>query len=402
MSEADPNFRLAALCQRLEKRLTGFSREFSERLDGWSMEAKPVERKSFPIPELILLTLRNLMGWQWTGAEEKTRWTVYGSIDGEPIGFSLRKFGLRFLYTKSGVVPHERVFGQLRGAIAEVEEFLKPIAEAQIHVGDVHIANHFSEFRARYEFFRELADQSFKRSDRKPRRRRRASAGDALPDNADGLNGALHEMTQAISHKWRHSQIGFFHSTAMVEAWFSALEHRLILLRAFTGRQIVEGELLKFLAMRWDEKLKATVPIPGNRPAELLLGRLRRIRDRVRNPFAHGGVENDGGSLFFHIPHVGAVPANLSRFGDSVRFSFLPIEVQTHEGICRAFDEADGLLAEGALAGPHRLLDTGIHPSFDSDTLAKYRDAIAGGEAALERFIERWHYEDDRHTNMDY
>jgi hypothetical protein len=133
------------------------------------------------------------------------------------------------------------------------------------------------------------------------------------------------------------------------------------------------------LAAKWDDKLKAVLPMGSNRQAELLLGKMRRIKERIRNPFAHGGVENDKGSLFFHLPTVGGIPANFTRFGDSIRFSVMPIEADDHAECCAAFDELDNLLSTGALVGPHRMMDAGVDPSFNPNSLADYRKAAAGG-----------------------
>ena len=188
----------------------------------------------------------------------------------------------------------------------------------------------------------------------------------------------------------------------MVDAYCSALEHRLVLMRAFLGTPLAASELGAILRSNWDDKLKVVLPIEGNRDAELLLGTMRRIKERIRNPFAHGGVENDGGSLFFHLPNVGAIPANFSKFGDSARFSFIPVEADDHAHCCAAFDQLDTLLRTGPFAKPHRLLQSGVDPSFDQETLASYAKAVSGDDEDLERFIDRWNHEWERHANMDY
>ncbi len=188
----------------------------------------------------------------------------------------------------------------------------------------------------------------------------------------------------------------------MVDSYFSRLEHRLVLLRAFVGTPLAEGELLRLLAAKWDEKLKLVWPMPLPRRAELALGRMRRIKERIRNPFAHGGAENDGGSLFFHLPQIGAIPANFSQFGNSVRFSFLPVDADDHAESCTVFDELDTLLCTGHLAGPDQLLKGGADPCFDARSLKQYADALAGGAQSVDEFIERWSQAWERHANMDY
>lgn len=135
---------------------------------------------------------------------------------------------------------------------------------------------------------------------------------------------------------------------------------------------------------------------------ELLLGRLRAIKERIRNPFAHGGVENDRGSLFFHLPGVGAIPANFSRFKNSVYFNFNPIGFDDHAGACAVFDELDTVLKTGSLAGPHRLVVSPIDPAFDAATLAEYADVVAGDAEGIERYIDAWTVNWERHVNMDY
>jgi hypothetical protein len=69
----------------------------------------------------------------------------------------------------------------------------------------------------------------------------------------------------------------------MIDAYFSCLEHRLILLRAFSGRSLAPGELSQLLVAKWDEKLKGVLMAASHRTNELLLGRLRAIKERIRN-----------------------------------------------------------------------------------------------------------------------
>ncbi|WP_428989432.1 hypothetical protein [Methylocapsa aurea] len=388
--EADP---LEKVRRRVAKKLTGFTSDFPADLNPWTMSSHRPARQAFPVPELVLFMLRNLMGWQWEGYGEKVRWTVYGSVGGEPVGFALRKFGFTILRMENPAVPESRIIGQLQTALREVETFLTPFAEAQVNEGDVLIVNRFSEFDGRYQFFRRLAEKAYLKAKTPPRQRH------ALKSER---HHAFSHIIDQMNHSRSSNREGFFHSTAMVDSYFSALEHRLVLLRAFTGTPLAPGELEQVLASKWDDKLKAVLPIAGDKDAELLLGTMRRIKERIRNPFAHGGVENDRGSLFFHLPQVGAIPANFSRFGDSVRFSFVPIEPDDHSECCTAFDELDKLLSRGPLSGPHRLMEAGIDPSFDAKSLKDYANASADGAKGLELFIHRWSHEWERHANMDY
>ncbi|MEH3118809.1 MAG: hypothetical protein PGN25_14750 [Methylorubrum populi] len=344
--------------------------------------------------------LRNIMRWQWQGVGEKVRWSVYGSVAGEPVGFELRKFGFTILRIEGAKVPASRIIGQLQTASKEVETFLEPYARSQVDQGEVLIVNRSSEFDNRHQFFRQLAAKAYAKSAQGPRgRRSRASTTGPVPAQ---LRGVIASISAELNFSRRADSEGFFHSTAMIDAYFSALEHRLVLLRAFMGKPLMHGELRQLLALKWDDKLKEVLPAASMRTADQLLGSMRRIKERIRNPFAHGGVENDNGSLFFRLPHVGAIPANFSRFGKSVRFTIIPIGVDDHAECCATFDQLDALLSTGDLSGPHRLLEAGIDPVFDEKSLKEYAEATVGGEAGLEEFIDRWGHEWERHANMDY
>lgn len=383
-----------ALRPRLAAKLTGFSAAAPKSPDKPKMMSYRPDRSRFPVPELVLFALRDVLGWRWYGAGEKVRWTVCGAVDGQPVAFELRKFGFTILRPEGRDDLDERIQGQLQSALREMEHFLAPVAEAQVALGEVLIVNRFIEFDGRYRFFRQLADDAYAQGAERPRKDER--------DSADMSVGALNEATHAINTMLAARRHGFFYSTAMVDSYFSCLEHRLVLLRAFTGRPLAEGELLRLLAAKWNEKLKMILVPPFPRELELALGRMRRIKERIRNPFAHGGVENDKGSLFFHLPRIGVIPANFSQFGNSVRFSVLPVDADDHAESCATFDALDAVLSSGALEGPDQLLKGSVDPSFDVKTLANYADALTGGAEAVEAFIEHWSSAWERHVNMDY
>lgn len=393
----DDDRRREVLRRRLERRLAGFSAQVPESAAAGAVSYRP-RRDLFPVPELVLFTLRDVLGWRWLGPWEKTRWTVYGSVDGQRIAFELRKFGFTIHIPKDQPELGTRVEGQLRQALREVEVYLRPFAKAQVDRGEAMIINRFAEFDERYRFHRDLAAAAYRRGKETP------PVADPSPgkDEQDRLGSISLAITAQINDSLSADRQGFFHSTAMIDAYFSCLEHRLVLLRAFMGRAFVANEVLDLLSMGWDDKLKLVLPKPLPRAAGQLLGRMRRIKERIRNPFAHGGVENDQGSIFFKLPKIGAVPANFTRFGDSVRFTFLPIDADDHADSCSVFDALDTLLSSGDLAGPDQFLKGGVDPVFDALHTSEYARALAGGSAAIDDYIDGWSRRWEQHVNMDY
>ncbi|WP_145984399.1 hypothetical protein [Bradyrhizobium nitroreducens] len=377
---------------RLQKALKGFSRDSAD----WSEQAptksvKP-EPEQFPVPELILFALRNVLGFRWFGPGEKMRWAVNFGFNGAPVSLEMAKFGFRIYAAES--VDMKRLCGQLQVAVKHVEDWLEPIAKQQAAAGNVTVANRHSEFDSRYRFFRDLADRSYRTAERKPR----AKPAKAKPDS---LSPVLAEFARGWNQTMRARTQGFYHSTAMVDAYFSRLEHNLVLLRAFSGKPLLEGELTAYLSKLWDEKLKALVDV--DEPAmQKLYSDLKRIKERVRNPFAHGGVENDGGSLFVHIPTVGALPANFTQIRNSVRFNFIPVEKDDHGAACAVFDEFDEAMRNGPLSSAHDFIEASVDPVYSADQIALYKRLCEGTTQERKEWIMHWSYEQDRHDNMDY
>lgn len=383
---ADGEDVFASIRRKLEKALVGFAPGDAHDVETRATSSTKPDPADFPVPELVLVTLGRIMAYPTAGVGEKVRWSIYAQFKGEALLLELRKFGFTICVPPDAKVHLRRVVGQLKAAMKIVETWLQPYAQGQVNDGNVTIANRFSEFDARYRFFRANADKAYKRSNT------------PAPKVSLDIEGAL---AKVLNHGMRDRRDGFFYSTAMVDAYFSRLEHLLVLLLAFRARPLVSGDLSRFLRARWDDKLNQIINVEHDRAAQLVLGRLRNLKERIRNPFAHGGVENDGGSLFFHLPGIGALPANFSQIKDSVRFSFMPVEHEDHQSACGLFDELDVLLESGDLTLPHRLVDAGVDPAFDAETLARYIEATLS-PAATEDFISRWSYEWMTHANMDY
>ena len=230
---------MEAVRNRVAKKLKGFTSDFPEDLDVMSSHRLPP--KEFPVPELVLFALRNLMGWQWQGPGEKVRWTVCGSVSGEPVAFELRKLGFKILRANDPKIPESRIIGQLKSGLKEVERWLEPFAGAQVEEGNVSIANRFGEFENRYHFFRQLANKAF------------TAAKQGAPNWG---SNTIPKLSDDLKYLFSNNREGFFYSTAMVDSYFSALEHRLVLLRAFTGKPLEQGELLSILSSKWEDKCK--------------------------------------------------------------------------------------------------------------------------------------------------
>lgn len=379
-----------------ERILGGFGDIHADMPRDWVWHRPKPE--DFPVPELLLILLRDVMGFDTAGPMDKIRWAVYFSVDGEPIRIELAKAGLRMWYGRHGAVKIDRVVGQLRSALGRLEKLLAPLMKEATHSGDATIVNRSYEFRDRYIFFREQAVIPF--AHRAPHQ------GNAGPEpELRGVTEAaatITEICERFSAERRHKTRAFYNSVAMIDAYFSYLENRATLLRAFLGTPMEKGGLGQLMRATWDDKLTLISPNCHSSEFKGLLSRLRGVKEKFRNPFAHGGSENDGGSIFCHVPSVGAIPGNMSGFKGSARFQLTPVDTEDNASICQLFDEVDAYLGAGQLGTPSRLADGGINAAWDASSLAQYAELNAAALPDVERYIDNWSTEQDRHDNMDY
>lgn len=380
----------------MSKALKGFEGRLPDGCDPWSLRRRRPDAKLFPVPELVLFALREVMGFRWSGVGEKVRWSVYTSVDGEPFVFELRKFGFTICFRDGA--PRalvKRVENQLSSSLRLLEPMLSVFAKGQIAEGKLTLANRMGEFTNRYEYFRRLADEAFT-----PVPEPLTETGST--DGSLDVSAFAADLTERMNRSVGREQDGYFASGAMVDAYFSRLEHRVLLLRAFIGRPLANGEFRAFLEKSWDERLCEVADFKTDPKHGKLLGRLRAAKATIRNPLAHGGVENDGGAFYFHLPRVGAIPANLSRYRGRLSVSFFPITGGTHAETCALFDELDAALEQGDLELPNEFVRWGIEPQFDAAAIARYAKAIEGGAADVNALIELLSQEWERHSNMDY
>jgi hypothetical protein len=182
------------------------------------------------------------------------------------------------------------VRGQLRSALSTLGDWLEPYARHLVDGGHATIENREGEFYSRYRFFRELADKEYAEAEATPRELKAPKRGAKKGQKAEAKS-VISCLVDGFNHRMRHGRNGFFHSTAMVDAYFSRLEHLLVLLRAFSGEPLAKGELITLLAASWDEKLKMLVDVTSDRQTELLYSQLKRLKEQVRNPFPRWGGE---------------------------------------------------------------------------------------------------------------
>jgi len=333
---------------------------------------------------MVFLTLVTILGYPWTGREEKTAWTIGVRYKGVAFDIAHRKFGLRV--DASTVDEHAlagEMLSRLNRAARITDRLLQPLVKAQIASGNVTIQNRFHLFHARYQFFRVQATSAFQATHPK-----------------DGSLQDLTQILEKLSFETGRDREGFFYSQAMLDAYFSQLEHLLTLLLPFAGFAVSTDSLLAFMSSDWTTKFNRIL-LPEQHPdAKRWYSALREIKERVRNTFAHGGFEKEGASLFVHLPFVGATPVTLSEYTKSVNYDLIPLRSTGHFAILETLDGFDEYLKSRFNSGL-RIIAAGLDIYFDARALHEYANAMTSDQSTTD-FIERESYLHDRHANMDY
>jgi hypothetical protein len=345
-------------------------------------EEKFRDYATFPMPELLLFGLRDLADFPWTGHEEKVRWSIYFDFKGKPWMLQLRKMGFAVLYRKDSAPDFQEVIRRLKNVALISAKYLEWASQITIVDGNVTIQNHYDQLDRRYKFFRKLAQDSFDQAE---------LVDSQLKDSKDGV--------AKINAKYRHIREGDYFSGSMIDAFFSRLEHLMVLVlpfESFKSFDPSQGALKRFVRSNWDEKLKVLVDVQSVR-FKKIYDELKRIKDIHRNPIAHGGFKKGLGSFYFHLEGVAALPSTLLRPEGKQRPEVWP---SAYRQICSVFDELDALfLAEKPLACQY--VFSGLDVAFDQKSRLKYSLACRN-EDSMTEFIDREQYFADQHANMDY
>lgn len=350
----------------------------------WTLVEQPINPNEIPVPGLALFVLRDLLGAHWTGREEKTAWTVYCRYREVPITLSLRKFGLRLGSPEPTPIDRTGLLDELSRAINAAEPTLSRIAEAQMADGRVTLANHFHQLDMRYAFFRRKGEE-------------------ALAVRIEKEGEDLRAAVEAINRDIRRRQEVGYYATAAADAYFSRLEHILVLLAVLLGMSPKGGNLKRLIGMNWGPKFKTVFDLAADRPAKLVYDKLLKLKDGLRNPQSHGGFEHGVGSLFFHLPGNSALPATLSGVTDSYHFRFGPWGMDTDDQaqVYEALDACEAFLESERTRRAYEIIRSGLTFAFDDESLKAYQTAMAS-DADLDAFLRYESQRQDDAHNMDW
>ena len=351
----------------------------------WADLNKELER--FKIASLFRVMLFHVCDFEGYGPGEKFLWGVLLRAEGHLISLSHRKFGLRGSIGALGTVPDtqtiRRLVGKLMQSIQTTEKYLEVFGASQLREGNVTVPNRFGRLSSRYEFFRTHAKTSFESPPPPPKH---------LEFDSDG-------HPTSTEFYWFKPEIeGGYFAIAMMDAYFSRLEHLLVLFLPFLNRP--SPPLLDFIGSTWDAKLLQVmdIAVPANKK---LYDALKALKERQRNVFAHGDFEKQGASLYFHVPEMCAVPVALSAHSRSAVFGFHDVHIDSFQEICEIFDKVDDCLKNTSCYYGWAFAESGLDVSFGKKSRADYAAAMAD-QNTFNAYLDRMSYYADQAANMDF
>ncbi|WP_409461718.1 hypothetical protein [Amycolatopsis sp. GA6-003] len=332
-------------------------------------------------PQLLLLVLEDILGSRNLGRSEKTAWEVHFGYGGTLCVAAFRKYGLRLEAYTNGMP--DRTLDSLLLELAELLATAVKLVERhvfqdfisdQVKAGAVGVVNQYGRLRGMYRHFRELTEA--------------AHNGDgqltSLPSSSGGL-WLLAAQTE-----------GFYTTVAMVNAYFSYLEHLFVLMLPFSGFDASKEDLVSFLKGKLGDKFKRVIPLAGNSDAQKFYDRLRSIAEEFRNTHVHGGFDKRHGGLIV-LCAGGALRADIATRRGGPYYELVPVDEGEFEHVCAIFDEFDAWIAP---TRGHRWAVAGLTVAFDPASVATYADAA--DDAAFDNLLKRTSYMEERNANMDW
>lgn len=327
------------------------------------------------LPYMVFVVFVSLLEMPYIGKGEKIAWTIPVQFHNELFLLSHRKLGFEIATDCNQDAISDEFVRRLLNACEIGDHLLEPFVRSQVQSGHVLIPNQYHNHRNRYLFFRTQATSMF------------TSPPPKLGEIGEGHNWDPYLPTRQ----------GFYYAQAMLDAYFNYLEHVMVLLLVF---EQLPTDLSNFISANWTAKFKTIFKLKSNPAMMRQYDALRKIKERFRNTFSHGGFERDEQSLFFSVPGFGYVPLTLSRFENSVHFSLFPIDNSSYQNVCNIIDAFESEVDRDALMKrKFEVIKAGLDIRWADKN--GYEAAVQSDEELLE-FIEHESYIWATNANMDW
>ncbi|MFH2045985.1 MAG: hypothetical protein ABIK92_12655 [Pseudomonadota bacterium] len=341
-----------------------------------------------PPPYIIFIIFVYLKKYSFGGQWEKVNWEIPIKYKNVPMMLAHKKFGFQ-IKTYSDKPEAAKIAIEalrvIKKAIPTAEKLIEPIIKSQVDSGKITISNDYYHLRSRYEYFREKAERHLKNT------KNEDFDFNSFEDHMVAYNALLKEQNK-----------GYNYAVAMIDAYFSLLEHILVLIKPFIMVFVTESDLSKFVGQNWGEKYKTLFDISKGGSPKIHYDAICEVKERYRNIAAHGNFQKGGGSFKVHMPHIGAIPMSLTKSKTKTHFIFSTHNEFEFVSICNVFDDFDNFLDSSSISKYGMMyIKSGLPVVFNDETKGLYSNAMKS-EQDFNDFIEYMEQEFNNALNMDW
>lgn len=319
-------------------------------------------------PFIIYLLLVEIKKYPILPLFEKVKWEI-------PIFYKDRSFVLahrKLGFTISTYLEREddkklaaEVITLINKATPLTEGFVQELMSHKVGAGLITIENDFADILGRYFFFRGKTSQEIK------------------------LNSK--------------SKAGFYYMLSMIDAYFSLLEHLLVLLLPFMKHVDMKStDLENFIGSNWKVKFNIVFDTKNNSTALKHMAKLNEIKEQIRNPASHGNFLKKGSSFYVHMDNLGAIPFTLTRSKTDVNYSFDDNSEIAFKNIINEFGAFDTYLqTDQRTVFAMQYILRGIPVVYDKKSVSTYRRRMVS-QQSTDRYINETIRDIENHMNMDW
>lgn len=319
-------------------------------------------------PFIIYLLLVEIKKFPILPLFEKVKWEI-------PICYKNRSFILahrKFGFTISTYIEKDddkelaaEVITLIQKATPLTEGFVQELMSKKVSAGMITIDNDFANILRRYFFFRRKASQEIK-----------------------------------VSSKNRE---GFYYLLSMIDAYFSLLEHLLVLLLPFMKHVDMKSiDLETFIGSNWKVKFNIVFDTKNNSTSLKHIAKLNEIKEQIRNPASHGNFLKKGSSFNVHMDNLGAIPFTLTKSKTDAKYSFEDNSEIAFKNIIDEFGSFDSYLrTDPRTIYAMQYILRGLPVFYDKKSVSTYRRRMVS-QQSTERYINETIKEIENHMNMDW
>lgn len=344
-------------------------------------------------PYIVFIIFVYLKKFKFSGKWEKVAWEIPIRFKDAPFILTHRKFGFEIISTTESEYVNKlaiEAIAQIHKAIKYAEALIEPVIQNQLKSGNVTLDNEYANIKNRYDFFRESASKEF----------------DNIEESKNQTiewDKGFEEAMKSYNKSLKKINAGEYFMTGMLDAYFSLLEHTLVLLLPFLkDLELSELNLENFIGENWKNKFKIIYSLNTDKEALKIFERLDKIKESYRNPLTHGYFQKNGHSFYIHMKNLGAIPMTLTKSNNTFRYHFSGLEQYTFTEICKCFDDFDAFLQKSNKTKfGIKYIQSGLSIAFDTDSCKMYQSQMTTVKH-FNRFIDHMSDEHENAANMDW